>query len=101
MINTERYIEMSDEVLRELATIQAKTVEEWFTKAHDITELVDIHTFETLWQELLHYGRDVQYIQKREADSDLWDCYESRLQHIVILGQRLVQLGDMFGVKVK
>jgi hypothetical protein len=101
MINTERYIELSDAVLRELATIQANSVEEWFARAHDVTEVVDIHTFKTLWQELYDYGKEMQYIQQREADSDLYDCYESRLQHIVILGQRIQQLANKFGVEYK
>ncbi len=101
MINTERYIELSDEVLRALSTIQASSQEDWFARARDVTEIVDIHNFKTLWEEIKDYGREVQYIQQREADSDLYDCYESRLEHIVLLGQRIQQLAEKFGVEYK
>lgn len=101
MINTERYIELSDAVLRALATIQATSQEDWFAQASEITAVVDIHDFQTLWAELREYGQEVQYIQHRECDSDLYDCYESRLEHIVLLGQRIRQLAGEFGVEYR
>ena len=101
MINTERYIELSDAVLRKLAIIQATSQEDWFEQAQAITSVVEIHDFRTLWEELREYGREVQYIQHRESDSDLYDAYESRIEHIVILGQRIKQLAEQFEVTLK
>lgn len=101
MINTERYIELSDAVLRKLATIQANSEAEWFEQAQAVTSVVEIHNFKTLWAELREYGREVQYIQHRECDSDLYDAYESRLEHIIILGQRIKQLAEQYGVTLK
>lgn len=101
MINTERYIELSDAVLRKLATIDAPTQEDWFEQAQAVTSVVEIHDFKTLWAELREYGQEVQYIQHRECDSDLYDAYESRIEHIVILGQRIRQLAEQYGVALK
>jgi hypothetical protein len=101
MINIERYIQLNDLILRSLTTIQAGSEAEWFDKASEITDITDIHNFSTLWRELKDYGQEIQYIQNREADDVLFDLYESRLQHIVILAQRLIQLGRDLGVSVK
>lgn len=101
MINTERYIELSDAVLRKLATIQATSQEDWFDQAQAVTSVVEIHDFKTLWAELREYGKEVQYIQHRERDEQLYEQYESRLEHIVILGQRIKQLAEQYGVSLK